>query len=179
MDLSDAGGGDLEDVVCGAEWLAKQPEIDNSKIAIMGGSYGGFMTLIALTKKPEVFAAGVAYVPVTDWLEMYALSDAEYRKFMEKLFGGPPEKREQLYRDSSPITYLSQIKAPVLISCGRHDSRCPIQPVEKFVKRLKEMQHPHEFRVEEKEGHGFARVEALIREVTTWVEYLKKTLSAH
>ena len=176
MDLSDAGGGDLEDVVSGAEWLAKQPEIDSSKIAIMGGSYGGFMTLMALTKKPEVFAAGVAYVPITDWLEMYALSDAEYRKFMEELFEGPPEKREQLYRDSSPITYLSQIKAPVLISCGRHDSRCPIQPVEKFVKRLKEMYHPYEFRVEEKEGHGFARVEALVREVTTGVEYLRKTL---
>lgn len=177
MDLSDPGGGDLEDVVSGAEWLAKQPEIDKSKIAIMGGSYGGFMTLIALTKKPEVFAAGVASVPITDWLEMYELSDAEFRDFIEELFEGPPEKREQLCRDRSPITHISQIKAPVLITCGRHDSRCPIQPVEKFVKKLKEMHHPYEFRVEEKEGHGFARVKAQIREVTTRVEYLKKTLS--
>ena len=176
MDLSDAGGGDLEDVVSGTKWLTKQSEIDNSKIAIMGGSYGGFMTLIALTKKPEVFAAGVAVVPVTDWLEMYELSDAAFRKFMEELFEGPPEKREKLYRESSPITYIPQIKAPVLISCGRHDSRCPIQPIEKFVKKLKEMHHPHDFRVEEKEGHGFARVEANIREVRTAVEYLKKCL---
>lgn len=177
MDLSDPGGGDLEDVVSGAEWLAKQAEIDKSKIAISGGSYGGFMTLMALTKKPEVFAVGVAAVPITDWLEMYQLSDAAFRKFMEELFEGLPEKKEELYRDRSPIAYISQIKAPVLISCGRHDSRCPIQPVEKFVKKLKEMNHPHEFRVEEKEGHGLARVDALKREVTTWVEYLKKTLS--
>jgi dipeptidyl aminopeptidase/acylaminoacyl peptidase len=176
MDLSDVGGGDLEDVVVGAEWLAKQFGVDKSKIAIMGGSYGGFMTLIALTKKPEVFAAGVAIVPVTDWLEIYGLSDALFRKFEEELFGGPPEKREQFYRDSSPITYVSKIKAPVLISCGRNDSRCPIQPIEKFVKKLEEMKHPHEFRVEEKEGHGFARVDANIREVTTAIEYLKKTL---
>lgn len=176
MDLSDPGGGDLEDVVSGAEWLAKQPEIDSSKIAICGGSYGGFMTLMALTRKPEVFAAGVAAVPVTDWLEMYHLSDAVFRKFMEELFEGPPEKKKELYRDRSPIAYISQIKAPVLISCGRHDSRCPIQPVEKFVKKLKEMNHPHEFIVEEKEGHGFARVEALKRQVKTIVEYLKKTL---
>lgn len=161
--------------MCGAQWLAKQPEIDKSKIAIMGGSYGGFMTLMALTKKPKVFAAGVAIVPVTDWLEMYELSDAEFRKFMEELFEGTPEKKGKLYRERSPITYISQIKAPVLISCGRHDSRCPIQPVEKFVKKLKEMDHPHEFKVEEKEGHGFFRVEALIREVTTAVKYLKKT----
>lgn len=177
MDLSDPGGGDLEDVVSGAEWLGKQPEIDSSKIAIMGGSYGGFMTLIALTKKPEVFAAGVAVVPVADWLEMYELSDVAFRRFMEELFEGPPEKKEKLYRDRSPVTYISQIKAPVLIIHGRHDSRCPIQPVEKFVKELKEMRHPHEFRVQEKEGHGFARVEANIREVRTAVEYLRKTLS--
>jgi len=176
MDLSDAGGGDLEDVVSGAKWLAKQPEIDSSKIAIMGGSYGGFMTLIALTKKPEVFAAGVAFVPVTDWLEMYGLSDAAFRKFMEELFEGSPEKREKLYRDSSPITYISQIKAPVLVSCGRHDSRCPIQPIEKFVQKLKGMHHPHKFKVEEKEGHGFARVKASIREVRTAVEYLREHL---
>jgi len=176
MDLSDPGGGDLEDVVSGAEWLAKQPEIDKSKIAIMGASYGGFMTLIALTRKPEVFAAGVAEVPVTDWLEAHKLSDVSVRSWDYELFEGPPEKREQLYRDRSPITHISQIKAPVLITCGRHDSRCPIQPVEKFVKKLEKMHHPHEFIVEEKEGHGFARVEALIRGVTTEIEFLRKVL---
>jgi len=176
MDLSDLGGGDLEDVVSGARWLAKQPEIDKSKIAIMGGSYGGFMTLIALTRKPEVFAAGAAMVPVTDWQEMYELSDAEYRKFMEELFEGTPKKKGKLYRDRSPITHISQIKAPVLISCGRNDSRCPIQPVEKFVRKLEKMHHPHDFKVEEKEGHLGGRVDALIREVTTAVEYLRKTM---
>jgi dipeptidyl aminopeptidase/acylaminoacyl peptidase len=176
MDLSDAGGGDLEDVVTGAKWLAKQRGIDKSKIAIMGGSYGGFMTLIALTRKPEVFAAGVAMVPVTDWQETYELSDAEYRKFMEELFEGTPDKKGKLYRDRSPITHISQIKAPVLISCGRNDSRCPIQPVEKFVKKLEKMGHPHSFKIEEKKGHLGGRVDATIREVTTAVEYLKKTM---
>jgi len=176
MNLSDIGGGDLEDVVAGAKWLDKRSEIDKSRIAIMGGSYGGFMTLMALTKKPAAFSAGVAVIPVTDWLEMYELSDAAFRKFMEELFEGPPQKRKELYRKSSPITYISQIKAPVLISCGRHDSRCPIQPIEKFVKKLKEMGHPHDFRVQEKEGHGFARVDASIQEVKTAVEYLKSSL---
>jgi dipeptidyl aminopeptidase/acylaminoacyl peptidase len=179
MNLSDVGGGDLEDVVAGAKWLAKQREIDKSKIAISGGSYGGYMTLIALTKKPEVFAAGAAFIPVTDWLEMYQLSDALFRRFMEELFEGPPEKEQKLYRDRSPITYVSQIKAPVLISCGRNDSRCPIQPVQKFVDRLTKMKHPHEFRVEEKEGHGALRVEAAKREVRTIVKYLGKTMRTH
>jgi len=177
MDLSDPGGGDLEDVVSGAEWLRKQPEINKSKITIAGGSYGGFMTLIALTKKPKVFAAGVAIVPVADWAEMYELSDAAFRRFMEELFEGSPEKRGELYRERSPTTYISQIKAPVLLSCGRHDSRCPIQPIEKLVKKLDEMKHPHEFKVQEKEGHGFARVDAGIREVATALEFLRKVLS--
>jgi len=179
MDLSDPGGADLEDIVYGAEWLTKQPGIDSSRIAVMGKSYGGFMTLMALTKKPEVFAAGVASVPITDWLEMYKLSDPAYRRFIEELLGGPPEKKEKLYRDRSPITYVSGIKAPVLISCGRHDSRCPIQPIEKFAEKLKEMHHPHELKVQEKEGHGFVRVEASIQEAKTAIEYLRKTLITH
>ena len=176
MILSDVGGGDLEDVVSGAKWLAKQPEIDSSKIAISGISYGGYMTLIALTKKPEVFAAGVALSPVADWLEDYELIDAGMRIFDHELFGGSPKEKKELYRDRSPITHISKIKAPILISCGRNDPRCPIQPTEKFVERLEKMGHPYEFRVEETEGHVAARVEAGIRDMTNAVEYLKKTL---
>jgi len=178
MNLSDLGGGDLEDVVAGAKWLAKQREIDKSKIAIFGASYGGYMTLIALTKRPEVFAAGVAFVPIgTDWSESYELSDATFHKIIEELFGDSPEKKQELYRDRSAISFVSRIKAPVLITAGRNDPRCPIQPIEKFVKKLEEMKHPHEFIVAEKEGHGSGRVDSLKKEVKAGVNYLKKTLN--
>ena len=177
MSLSDPGGGDLEDVVAGARWLAKRSEIDKSKIAIFGHSYGGYMTLMALAKKPEVFASGVALVPVTDWLEMYGLEDAIMRKIDEELLGGPPEKKRELYRNRSPINFISKIKVPVLITAGRNDPNCPIQPIEKFVKRLEEMKHPHKFVVAEKEGHGSSRVDTLKRDVTTGMNYLKKTLN--
>jgi dipeptidyl aminopeptidase/acylaminoacyl peptidase len=177
MNLSDIGGGDLNDVVAGAKWLAKQLEIDKSKIAIFGGSYGGYMTLMALTKRPEVFAAGVAIVPVTDRLEQYELVDAAARKYYEELFGGPPEKKRELYWDRSPINFVQNIKAPVLIAGGRNDPRCPIQPIEKFVKKLKEMKHPHEFILDEKEGHLAGRIDPRKREVTTGINYLKKTLN--
>jgi dipeptidyl aminopeptidase/acylaminoacyl peptidase len=178
MDLADPGGGDLEDVVAGAKWLAKQRKIDKSKIAIFGASYGGYMTLMALTKRPEVFAAGVAVVPITDWQESYELSDTAFRKaFLEQLLGGPSDKKLELYRDRSPINFVSMIKTPVLIRAGRNDPNCPIQPIEKFVKRLEEMKHPHEFIVEEKEGHGSGRVDTLKRELSTGVNYLKKTLN--
>jgi dipeptidyl aminopeptidase/acylaminoacyl peptidase len=177
MNLSDLGGGDLEDIVAGAKWLAKHREIDKSKIAIFGGSYGGYMALMALTKRPEVFAAGVALVPVTDWLESYKLDDATFRRIDEELFGGPPEKKRELYRDRSPINFVSNIRAPVLITAGRNDPRCQIQPIEKFVKKLEKMKHPHEFVVEEKEGHIVGRVGPLKREVTTGIKYLWKTLN--
>ena len=177
MNLSDLGGGDLEDVVAGAKWLTKQREIDKSKIAIFGGSYGGYMALIALTKRPEVFAAGVALVPITDWLEAHELSDALFRKLDLEFFGGPPDKKKELYLDRSPITFVRNIKAPVLITAGRNDPRCPIQPIEKFVKRLEQMKYPHEFIVDEKAGHIGGRVDHLKREATTSVKYLKKTLN--
>jgi len=177
MNLSDLGGGDLEDIVAGARWLAKQRKVDKSKIAIFGASYGGYLTLMALTKRPEVFAAGVALVPITDWLEMYELSDAAFHKWIEELFGGSPEKKRELYCDRSAINFVSKIKVPVLIRAGRNDPRCPIQPIEKFAKKLEKMKHPHEFIVEEKEGHGSGRVDSLKREVTTGIDYLKKTLN--
>ncbi len=176
MDISDPGGGDLEDVVYAAKWLHEQDEIDGSRIAVVGGSYGGFMTLMALTKKPGVFSAGVAIVPIADWLEMYNLSDSAFRGFMRELFGGSPKEKEELYRERSPVTHVSHIKAPVMIIAGRRDSRCPIEQVEKFVRKLKEMGHPHSFRVEEREGHGFLRVRDNIREATAAIEYLRKTL---
>lgn len=176
MNLSDLGGGDLEDVVAGAKWLARQREIDKSKIAIFGASYGGYMALIALTKKPEIFAAGVGFVPITDWSEAYELGDATFKKFIEELFGGPPEKESALYHDRSPISFVSNIKAPVLIEAGRNDSRCPIEPIEKFVKKLEKMKHSYEFIVEEKEGHGSGRVESLKKDARLGINYLKKTM---
>lgn len=178
LDIGDPGGGDLEDIVYAAEWLKKRPEIDGSRIGIMGASYGGYMTLIALTKKPEKFAAGVSLVPVVDWMEMYGLSDALFRAFMETLLDGKPSEKEELYRDRSPMTHIANIKAPVMIMAGKQDSRCPIQPIEKFVKKLKEMNHPHEFVLEEKAGHAsaFLKWEESIPIITKIIDYFKKVL---
>jgi len=179
LDIEDPGGGDLEDIVHGAEWLKKQPEIDGNKIGIFGGSYGGFLTLIALTKKPEVFFAGISTVPVTDWIQDYKLADAVFKLFDTTLFGGPPRgKYKDLYIDRSPITHISNIKAPVLIMAGKTDTRCPWPPIEKFINKLKEMNHPHEVAIQEKAGHISAMLNhsEYIPIVTQMLEFLKKTL---
>ena len=179
LDIGDLGGGDLEDIVHGAEWLKNQPEIDSTKIGIFGASYGGYMTLMALTKKPEVFSTGISMVPVVDWVEMYKLSDAWFKLLMRTLMGGPPRKKyKDLYVDRSPITHVSNIKAPVLIMAGMADSRCPWEPIENFLNRLKEMNHPHEVAIEEKAGHISALFNhsELIPIATQILEFLKKTL---
>lgn len=179
LDIGDLGGGDLEDIVYAAEWLRKQPNIDSSKIAIMGISYGGYMTLMALTKKPNTFATGVSLVPVTDWLEMHELSDAAFRAFDEAVWGGPFSENIEIRRDRSPITHVSMIKAPVMIMAGKEDARCPIQPIEKFVKKLKEMNHPHEFLLEEKAGHisSLFKWEEKIPLINSIINYLKRILA--
>ena len=179
LDIGDPGGGDLEDIVHGVEWLKNQPEINGSKIGIFGASYGGYMTLIALTKKPEVFVTGISMVPVVDWVEMYKLSDAWFKLFETTLMGGPPRgKYKDLYIDRSPITHVSSIKAPVLIMAGMSDSRCPWPPIEKFINKLKEMNHPHELAIVEKAGHISAILNhsEIIPIVTKMLEFIKKTL---
>ena len=87
MNIGDIGGGDLEDIIYGADWLRTKSEIDKTKIAIAGVSYGGYMTLMALTKKPDAFITGVSLVPITDWGEMYSLSDPAFQQFEKDLFG--------------------------------------------------------------------------------------------
>jgi len=179
LNIGDLGGGDLEDVVYGAEWLSKQEGVDGSKISIMGASYGGFMTLMALTKKPDVFAVGVSLVPVVDWLEMYDLSDRSYRMFMEMLLGGPPSEKEEVYMRCSPSNYVDNIKSPVLIVAGKNDSRCPLRPIEKFVNRLEEMNHSYEFVIEERAGHitDIVKSEKRIITLSRSIDYLNRVLA--
>jgi len=179
LNVGDLGGGDLEDEVYAAEWLRKQKGIQGTKIAIGGFSYGGYMTLIALTTKPKVFAAGVAGVPITDWLEMNELADAAFKSFIEEQWGGSVSKKRALLRSRSPITHISKIKAPVLIKGGKTDARCPIQPVLKFVKKLEDMNHPHEFILEDKAGHISSRSDwrENARQIRSIVGFLKKNLT--
>ncbi len=126
--------------------LSTKAPSDSDKIAIVGTSYGGYMTFLATTKLPQLWAAGAAIVGMTDWKEMYELSDALFRSFIERYFGRP-EGNPQLYHDRSPINYVENIWAPLLIWHRGNDSRCPLGPVEKFANRLKEQGKKYEMEV--------------------------------
>jgi len=179
LNIGDLGGGDLKDVIGAGEWLRKRKGIPAARIAVGGGSYGGYMTLMALTARPSAFAAGVSTVPVTDWLAFNRLSDAAFISFFEELWGGRLSGKEELLRSRSPITHVSKIRAPVLIKGGKTDARCPIQPIIAFVKKLKEIGHPHEFILEEKEGHLSVAYDyrAYAREVRSMISFLQRNLT--
>ncbi|TMI59335.1 S9 family peptidase [Candidatus Bathyarchaeota archaeon] len=175
LNVLDIGGADLRDVEEAAKYLRKRVDVDPAKIALVGASYGGYMTFLGLTKKPEYWAAGAAIVGITDWKEMYDLSDAIFRSFIERYFG-TPEENPELYHERSPIHYVENIRAPLLIWHRGNDSRCPLGPVEKFASKLKEQGKKYEMTVVWDEGHGFQKRENLIRQYKGVIEFLDRQL---
>ncbi len=173
MDVGDPGGGDLEDVVSAAMW-AKEKGIA-SKVAIMGYSYGGYMTYMALGKTPEVWGAGVAGAGVVDWNEMYELSDALFKKFMEALFNG---LNKDLMMERSPITYADNVKAPLCIIHPQNDTRTPLKPVLRYVEKLLKKKTTFEMHVVPDMGHVIRTTDDIMKILLPAILFLDKYLKA-
>ena len=107
----DEGGGDLADVVDAAEWIAKSGFVDAKKLVSLGGSYGGYMTMMALTKFPDMWGAGVAIVPYTNWFTELATEDPAIREYDISIMGDPVENKA-LYDDRSPINFIDSHQGP-------------------------------------------------------------------
>ena len=88
----DMGGGDLEDVISAAEWIKKTGFIDPKKVAVMGGSYGGYLTMMAVTKAPDLWAAGVAIVPFVNWFTEIENEDPALREYDMATMGDPMKR---------------------------------------------------------------------------------------
>ena len=151
--LFDMGGGDLQDVIAAAEWIKQTGYLDPKKIALMGGSYGGYMTMMGVTKAPDVWAAGVPIVPFVNYFTEIANEDPVLRE-MDLATMGDPEKNKDLFRDRSPIFFIDQIKAPLLLLAGGNDPRCPKEEAQQVVEAVKKRGGIAEYKVYEDEGHG-------------------------
>jgi len=156
--LFDMGGGDLQDVLAGADFIKQTGYLDPKKIVLMGGSYGGYMTMMGVTKAPEVWAAGVPIVPFVNWFTEIQNEDPVLQQ-SDLATMGDPEKNKDLFHDRSPIFFVDQIKAPLLLLAGGHDPRCPHEESQQVVDAIKKRGGTVELKVYENEGHGFARVE--------------------
>lgn len=168
LDIGDPGGGDLQDVVAVAQW-AKESGLA-TEVAIMGGSYGGYMTLLALGKEPELWACGVAIAPVADWKEMHEVSDALYRKFIEELF----DMKLELLSDRSPITYARNVRKPLCIITSQNDSRTPIRPVLRYALELADRSGAFELHSIPDMGHSVDTTRGLVEMLFPAITFLRK-----
>lgn len=156
--LFDMGGGDLQDVLAAADWIKQTGYVDPKKLILMGGSYGGYMTMMGVTKAPELWAAGVPIVPFVNWFTEIQNEDPVLQQ-SDLATMGDPEKNKALYEDRSPINFVDKIKAPLYLLAGGHDPRCPKTEAQQVVDAIKKRGGVVEYKVYENEGHGFSKVE--------------------
>ncbi len=156
--LFDMGGGDLQDVLAGVDWIKRTGYLDPKKIAVMGGSYGGYLSMMAVTKAPDVWAAGVPIVPFVNWFTEIKNEDPVLQQSAIATMGDPV-KNKALYEERSPINFIDQIKVPLLLLAGGHDPRCPKSETQQVVEAIKKRGGTVDYKIYENEGHGFARVE--------------------
>jgi dipeptidyl aminopeptidase/acylaminoacyl peptidase len=156
--LFDMGGGDLQDVLAAADFIKRTGYLDPKKIVLIGGSYGGYLTMMGVTKEPEAWAAGVPIVPFVNWFTEIQNEDPVLQQ-SDLATMGDPEKNKALFQDRSPIFFVDQIRAPLLLLAGGNDPRCPKEEAQQVVDAVKKRGGTVEYKVYENEGHGFARVE--------------------
>lgn len=145
---------DLQDMV-GA--LAARGLIDPARQAVMGGSYGGFMTLSTLTRHPELWCAGVDIVGIANLVTFLERTSAWRRPVREAEYGSLEHDRT-LLEEISPIRHADRIRAPLLVIHGRRDPRVPVEEAEQMVAELRRRDHPVEYLVYEDEGHGLTKI---------------------
>jgi len=168
----DAGGGELHDVLDAADWIKKSGFVDPKKLIVMGGSYGGYLSMMAVTKAPDMWAAGVPIVPFVNWATEIANEDPLLREY-DLATMGDPVKNKALYDDRSPINFVDQIKAPLLLLAGGNDPRCPKEEAQQVADAVKKRGGKAQIKIYENEGHGFARVENQIDAYQRVSDFLK------
>jgi len=177
----DLGGGDLKDELGAVEFLKASGYVDPNRIGITGGSYGGYMTLMALGKTPAVWAAGVERYGIIDWSSMLKSSDPALNEYLKSLLGDP-EQNHKFYVEDSPITFIRDVKAPLLVLQGDNDPRVPKEEAQQIVDILKKQGRVVEVQYYANEGHGFVKrenqIDAIRRTVDWFEQYLKGNLSA-
>lgn len=166
---------ELEDIAAVREWAVSSGLADPSRLVLAGGSWGGYLTLLGLGTQPDAWALGLAAVPVADYVTAYH-DEMEALKAMDRtLLGGTPEEVPERFEASSPLTYVDAVKAPVYISAGVNDPRCPIRQVENYVDRLAARGAVHEvYRYDA--GHGSLVVEERIKQVGLELEFAGRHL---
>jgi len=157
----DWGGGDLDDYVTGAEMVIGQGLANPRKVVAMGGSAGGYSTLICMTKAPDFFRAGVCRFGVADLSTFTDKTWIFERHYMAKLMGAP-SRNSDLYVDRSPIHHVANVREPLLILQGEEDIVCHPSQMNAMVDALRKAGKDVEYHTYPSEGHGWRKVSTMI-----------------
>ncbi|GAB2742950.1 prolyl oligopeptidase family serine peptidase [Amycolatopsis magusensis] len=166
---------ELEDVAAVHDWAVENGLADPAKCVVNGASWGGYLTLLALGTQPARWAAGIAGVPVADYVAAYEDEMEQLRSFDRALFGGSPEDVPAVYRECSPITYVDAVTAPVLVLAGDNDPRCPIRQIENYLDKLGARSAPYEF-YRYDAGHGSLVIAETVKQTAIEVHFAQRAL---
>jgi dipeptidyl aminopeptidase/acylaminoacyl peptidase len=171
--IGNIGFPEVEDVVAGRDDLVARGIADPERVVIGGWSWGGYITLLALGLHPDLFAAGVAGVPVGDYLESYDDSAPSLQAYDRTLVGGVVHDIPEFIAERSPITYVRDVKAPVFVLVGEHDTRCVPDQVYRYVRALRKAGGDVEL-YSYGEGHSSYVVDEEVREWGAVLEFLRR-----
>ena len=163
---------DVQDSVSGAQALARDGLVDESKMVIMGGSAGGFTVLKTLEDYPGVFKAGACLYGVANQFTLAADTHKFEARYLDTLLGPLPEAAE-IYRERSPVFFADKIQDPIIVFQGEEDKVVPKNQSDEIVAALRRNGVPHEYHIYPGEGHGFRKSETIEQFYTTLERFLK------
>jgi len=159
-----------------ARWLKSQPGVDPERIVVYGGSYGGFMVLSALTTYPELWAAGVNIVGISNFVTFLENTSSYRRAHRESEYGSLAQNRDFL-ETISPLNHAQKIDVPLMVIHGANDPRVPLSEAVQLVDNLRKRDVPVEFLVFDDEGHGIAKLKNKLVAYTAVAGFLDQVLS--
>lgn len=178
----DWGGGEQEDVAEATRLLAGEDWVDDERIIVFGGSYGGYSAYWQMVQYPELYAAGIAWIGVTDLEDMYENTMAHFRTELMERYLGTPEENPDLYRERSPIEYVENLDAPLLMVHGVNDRRVPVSQARLFREALLDAGYEEgeegDFEYVElgEEGHASSDIDQKIRMFRILEDFLQRRL---
>ncbi|MBA3804181.1 MAG: S9 family peptidase [Acidobacteria bacterium] len=163
----------VKDLAAAVDWLKSQGGADPRRIAVMGGSYGGYMTLAAITLYPEIWSAAVDTVGIANF-ESFLKNTSGYRRKLREVEYGSLERDLEFLRAASPLNRVTQIKTPLMVIHGKNDPRVPYTEAEQIVKALRERGAPVEYKLFDDEGHGINKLSNRLIVYPQMVDFLDR-----
>jgi dipeptidyl aminopeptidase/acylaminoacyl peptidase len=176
LSMGDWHGGQVDDAREAARFVRDQP-FTTDDVGIYGGSWGGLMTLLSITRHPEVYDAAVEWYGVANQFTDYEEVDRVGRLLTERDMGGTPEEAEELYRAASASFRLDRVETPLSVLHGAQDERVPINQAEELIDELEGGDVPFEATIYDDEGHGFRDAANRRDAVETTLDWFREHLS--